>query len=95
VVDTVPARAHYSEGNLNTLTNDPRLLAQFTSFITKYQPPLSYLVLQCHETKEGNKEVNYANAVASSVPSKNTPPAAELAPNFKASSEYNFSKPTE
>lgn len=27
----------YSEGNLNTLTNDPRLLAQSTSFLTKHR----------------------------------------------------------
>ena len=80
----------YSEGYLDTLTNDPRLLAQFTSFLTKYKPSLSPLVLQYLETQKVTKAINYANAVALSLPSENASPAAELSASFKASSESIF-----
>ncbi|PMD55242.1 uncharacterized protein K444DRAFT_634083 [Hyaloscypha bicolor E] len=70
----------YSEGNLNTLTNDPRLLAQSTSFLTKHRTVTLSII----------KAVNYANAVAPSLQSKNASPAAELSPSFKPSSESIF-----
>ncbi len=83
----------YSEGYLNTLTSDARLLGQFTSFLKKYEPSLSPLVVQYLETQKVTKAVNYANAIASTISSKTsetTSPAAELSSTFKTSSRKVF-----
>jgi hypothetical protein len=48
------------------------------------------LVLQYLETQKVIKAVDYANAVAPSLQSKNASPAAELSPSFKPSSESIF-----
>jgi PAS domain S-box-containing protein len=80
----------YSEGYLDTLTNDPRLLANFTSFLAKYKPSVAPLVLRYLETQKVIKVINYANAVASSFSSENFSPAAEVSTSFKSSSDFIF-----
>ena len=81
----------FSEGYLSTLTTHPGLLARFTSFLSRYKPDASPLVPQFIGTRKILKAIEYANAVAASLPNTSpTSPVAELSSAFRDSSKDAF-----
>jgi hypothetical protein len=79
----------YSKGYLNTLTVDTRLLSRFTPSSANTSLPSA--CVKYIETQKVTKAINYANAVAFSLPSSDDPsPAAEPSPSFKTPSETIF-----
>lgn len=85
----------YSSGYLDTLTSDPQLLHQFTTFLARYQPSIAPLIPQYLATQKVIKAIAYANSVAISAADKGSKDgkeeAAVLSAAFKARSDelYN------
>lgn len=57
----------FSGGHLNTILHDPQLFARFTTFLNRYRPQVSPILVRYLETQKAIKAVEYANAVAQSV----------------------------
>jgi PAS domain S-box-containing protein len=83
----------YSQGYLETITNDPALLGRFSVFLNKYRPDIAPLIQHYLETQKVIKATAYANAVASALSdgkSTKMPPAVELTASFLVSSRRAF-----
>jgi PAS domain S-box-containing protein len=57
----------FSSGHLNILLHDPQLMTRFSTFLQRYKPELSAIVLQYLEYQKAIKAIEYANAVAQSI----------------------------
>ena len=57
----------FSAGHLNILLHDPQLMTRFSTFLQRYKPELSAIVLQYLEYQKAIKAIEYANAVAQSI----------------------------
>jgi hypothetical protein len=57
----------FSGGHLNTILHDPQLFARFTTFLNRYRPQVSPILIRYLEIQKAIKAVEYANAVAKSV----------------------------
>jgi PAS domain S-box-containing protein len=79
----------YSEEYLKVLTSDTRLLARFTTFLSRYKPDIAHLITQYLETEKVIKAVNYANAVASALIKTKLPKADTISPVVEISSSFS------
>ena len=86
----------YSEDYLRVLTSDTRLLARYTTFLSRYKPDIAHLITQHLETEKVIKAVNYANAVASALVKNKLPktdtisPVVEISSSFSEASKHAF-----
>jgi hypothetical protein len=76
----------YSEEYLKVLTSDTRLLARFTTFLSRCKPDIAHLITQYLETEKVIKAVNYANAVASALIKNKLPKVDTISPVVEISS---------
>lgn len=58
----------FSNGHLRTILHDPSLFIRFTAFLNRYNPHTAPILIRYLETQKAIKAVEYANAVAETVP---------------------------
>jgi PAS domain S-box-containing protein len=86
----------HSEDYLKVLTSDTRLLARFTTFLSRYKSDIAHLITQHLETEKVIKAVSYANAIASALVKNNLPkidtisPVVEISSSFSEASKHAF-----
>jgi hypothetical protein len=59
----------FSEGHLRIVLQDPVLFARFTAFLNRYKPHTAPTLIRYLDTQKAIKAVEYANAVAETIPS--------------------------